>query len=222
MKKINYRELIVYTLGMIILAIGLTLSTKLSLGTSALMALPHAISEIYQLNFGNVTLFYYIVLIIIQVIIHIIMKKYKNIIGDLLQLLISIIFTRLINLLNTLIPTFNSLNNVFSSIYMRIIIYLLAIILIGIGAALSIKTKYPPNPADGLIKTITEISKKNLGTIKNFTDITLVTITCIFSYIKCNKIIGVGIGTIMAMLGVGRVIYYFNKTIGKKIDNYIK
>ena len=61
--KIKFKEVLIYILGMIILATGLSLSTKLNLGTSALVALPFSISNIYKLNFGNVTLIYYIVLL---------------------------------------------------------------------------------------------------------------------------------------------------------------
>ena len=211
MKK-EIKEFLIYILGMATLGLGLTLSTKLSLGTSALVSLPFSISKVYNLNFGNITLIYYIIFIIIQIILHIIMKKYKSIGGDLLQIIISLVLTRYLNLLNGLIPTFGNLN-----ICIRILLYLIPIILIGIGISLFVKTKYPPNPTNGFIRTATEFTKKDLGLIKNITDITLVMITCIFSYMTCHKIIGVGIGTIMAMLGVGRVIYYFDKTIGKKI-----
>lgn len=206
------KEFLIYLIGMLILGLGLSLSTKLSLGTSALVALPFSISSIYNLNFGNITLFYYIVFIAIQIVIHIIEKKYSNIIKDILQIIVSLILTRYLNLLSDLIPLLDKLN-----IIIRIILYLIPITLIGVGVSLIVKTKYPPNPSNGLIKTLSEFTKKDLGLIKNITDISLVIITCIFSYIACNKIIGVGIGTIMAMLGVGRVIYYFNKTIGKKI-----
>ncbi len=207
----KFKEIIIYILGMAVLATGLCLSTKLNLGSSALVALPFAISDIYNLNFGNVTLVYYLILIIIQIILHIIMKKYKSIIGDILQIVVSFLLTRVLNILNNLIP-------LIGNIYLRIIFLLVAIILIGIGASLAIKTKYPPNPTNGLIKTLSEFTRKNVGTIKNIIDITFVLITVIFSYIVSKKVVGVGIGTIIAMLGVGRVMYYFNKTLGKKID----
>ncbi len=209
-KKI--KELLIYIIGMLFLGFGLSLSTKLSLGTSALVSLPFFISSIYDLNFGNITLIYYIVFIIIQIVIHIIMKRYSNIIGDILQIIVSLILTRYLNLLSDLIPLFNKMN-----IIIRIILYFIPIVFIGVGVSLIVKTKYPPNPSNGLIKTLSEFTKKDLGLIKNITDISLVIITCIFSYIECNKIVGVGFGTIMAMLGVGMVIYFFNKTIGKKI-----
>ena len=210
-KKI--KEIIVYIIGMAVLGLGLCLSTKLSLGTSALVALPFSISSIYNLNFGNITLIYYIIFIIIQIIIHLIMKKYTSIIGDISQIIVSLILTRYLNLLSNLIPIFNEYN-----IIIRVLLYLIPIVLVGIGVALIVKTKYPPNPSNGVIKTLAEFSKKDVGLIKNIMDITLVIITCIFSYIVCGKIIGVGIGTVMAMIGVGRVIYYFDKIVGKKIS----
>ena len=213
MKK-EIKKFLIYILGMGVLGLGLSLSTKLSLGTSALVALPFSISKVYNLNFGNITLIYYIVFIIIQIIMHIIMKKYKSIIGDLLQIIVSLILTRYLNLLGSLIPMLDKFN-----IYIRILLYFIPIILIGVGVSLSVKTKYSPNPTNGFIKTAAEFTKKDLGLIKNITDISLVVITCVFSYVTCHKIIGVGIGTIMSMLGVGRVIYYFNKTIGKNILN---
>lgn len=210
-KKI--KEIIVYIIGMAVLGLGLCLSTKLSLGTSALIALPFSISSIYNLNFGNITLIYYIIFIIIQIIIHLIMKKYTSIIGDISQIIVSLILTRYLNLLSNLIPIFSEYN-----IIIRVLLYLIPIVLVGIGVALIVKTKYPPNPSNGVIKTLAEFSKKDVGLIKNIMDITLVIITCIFSYIVCGKIIGVGIGTVMAMIGVGRVIYYFDKIVGKKIS----
>ena len=222
MKKINVKELFIYIMGTIILSFGLCFNTKLSLGTSALMALPVAISNIYKLELGTVTFIYQASFIVIEVIIHIIMKKYKSIIGDILQIITNLVFSLLLNLFNGILPDFSLLDNVFGSIFVRILLLLVSIIIVGVGAALTLKTKYPPNPPDGIVKTGSEFTKKDMGFVKNFIDIFFVIVTVIFSYIVSKKIIGIGIGTVIAMLGVGRVIYYFNKTLGKKVDNFIK
>lgn len=211
MKKV--KELIVYVVGMAILGLGLSLSTKFDLGTSAITALPFSISEIYNISFGNITLIYYLLYIIAQVVIHIVTKKYKMIFIDIIQVIVSIIFTRYLDIVKNIIPSFADLN-----IFVRIIIYLVPVVLVGIGALLTIKTNYPQNPPDGFIKTMAEVTKKDAGLIKNIVDIAVVIITCIFSYIVCHKIIGVGIGTVIAMLLVGRVMHLFDKIIGKKIN----
>ncbi len=222
MKKINYKELIIYLIGVIVLSFGLCLNTKLDLGTSALMALPVAISNIYNIKLGDATFIYQLVFILIQVVIHLIMKKKLSIIGDILQLITSFVFSYLLNLYSLFLPSFSGLDNIFGNIYIRILILFITIIIIGVGASLMLKTKYPPNPSDGIVKTVSEFSKKDMGGVKNAIDISLVVITAIFSYLTSKQIIGIGIGTIVAMLGVGRVIHFFDKYYGKKIENFIK
>ena len=86
MNKKRIKEIFIYIIGMLILGLGLSLSTKFNLGTSAITALPFSISEIYNISFGDITLIYYILFIIAQIVIHIITKKYNNIIGDIIQI----------------------------------------------------------------------------------------------------------------------------------------
>ena len=213
MKKLN--RFIIYIIGMIILALGLSLSTKTKLGVSALTSFPYMLSEIYNLKFGDITLIYYIFLILIEIILHIIMKQKKIIINDILSIFLSIIFTRGMNIFISFVPDIPN-----NYIY-KILLMLLAIIFIGVGISLTVVSKLVPNPADGLVSTISEFTKKNMGLIKNICDITCVTITVILSLILKNKIIGVGIGTLMAMLLVGRVVYIFNKLFENKIKKFI-
>ncbi len=56
-----------------------------------------------------------------------------------------------------------------------------------------------------------------LGLTKNIVDITCVTITCIMTMAAAHRIIGVGAGTLIAMLGIGRVIAMINKLFGKRL-----
>lgn len=204
------KRFLLYIIGMIILALGLSLSTKLSLGVSALTAFPFMISNIYNLNFGDVTLVYYVVLIIIQVIIHLCRRQYKNILSDVSQLILSVIFTRVLNIFGVIIPEFDNL-------IVRIILYIVSTLFVGIGASLTIDTKGIPNPCDGIVATISEALNKNLGNTKNVLDFLSVILTCIVSYVLASKIVGIGIGTILSMLFVGRVIFYFNKLFLERI-----
>ena len=45
-----------YVLSMLILAMGITLNTKTGLGVSPIISVSYSVSEIFHLNFGNVTL----------------------------------------------------------------------------------------------------------------------------------------------------------------------
>ena len=52
---------------------------------------------------------------------------------------------------------------------------------------------------------------------KNIVDITCVTLTCILSMTVSHRILGVGIGTLIAMIGIGRVIAFVNNLFGEKL-----
>ena len=57
----------------------------------------------------------------------------------------------------------------------------------------------------------------DLGLSKNIVDITCVTITSVLSMTVSHRILGVGIGTLIAMIGIGRVIAFVNKLSGEKL-----
>ena len=48
-----------YTLGMLVLALGLTLNTKTGLGVSPIISVAFGVSEIWGLNFGDLTFLLY-------------------------------------------------------------------------------------------------------------------------------------------------------------------
>ena len=68
-KSILYRMLF-YALGLLSLALGLTLNTKTGLGASAIISVAYSFSEIFERNFGNVTLALYVVFVAAQMALH--------------------------------------------------------------------------------------------------------------------------------------------------------
>ena len=56
MKKQNVYRISFYILGLLILAMGLTLNTKAGLGVSPIISVSYSISTIFHLNFGDMTL----------------------------------------------------------------------------------------------------------------------------------------------------------------------
>ena len=102
-------RLMIYLAGLLILALGLTLNTKAGLGVSAIISVSYCISLVLQLNFGDVTLGLYVVFVIIEMILHgIAIKKQKSLkktlVMDVLQIPLSIVFTRLLNLYGAFLP----------------------------------------------------------------------------------------------------------------------
>ena len=203
-----------YVVGMFILALGLTLNTKANLGVSPIISVPYSISQITGLNFGDLTFVVYAMFVVVQIIIHIRLKNHKRIASDILQLPLSLIFTRLLNIFTVHIPTSQNLG-------IRFIILTFAIICTGIGAAMSLSMQIVPNPGDGIVQALAERFDKSVGITKNLFDCINLSITLCISLFITHQIIGVGIGTVIAVVGVGRVMALFHHIFESKIEYLI-
>lgn len=206
----------IYLLGLCILAFGLTLSTKADLGVSPIIAVSFSISKLTGARFGDMTFLLYASFVVIEMVLHLIPGKRapsdrkKAIIADVLQLPLSYVFTMFMNVLSEWIPSVET-------IAARIAVLLISVVLVGTGAALSLDMRLIANPGDGIVQAISDRAGISLGLTKNIVDITCVTITCILTMTVLHHIIGVGAGTVVAMLGIGRVIALVNKAFGDRL-----
>jgi uncharacterized membrane protein YczE len=172
---------IFYLAGMVILALGISLNSKTSLGVSPIISTAYCMSALSGYNFGNMTFVLYTFLVCIEVVIHLAGKQKKQAAFDCLQIIVSLIFTRFLNIFDWFIPNLGSeaMKGTFAgSLGGRILFLLLAIVLTGIGAALSLNMRIVPIPGDGIVQTIADACKKDTGFIKNCVDITCVIVTC--------------------------------------------
>ncbi|MCR5083538.1 MAG: DUF6198 family protein [Parasporobacterium sp.] len=212
------KRIITYILGMIILALGLVLNTKTTLGVSPIISVAYTTSDILSINFGNMTFLWYAILVLIEICIHIKSRAGKKaIINDLLQLPLSLVFTRFMNIFVYILPVFANdfEGKALGSLPSRFIFLFIAILLTGIGASLTMDAKIVPNPGDGVVQTIAEFTNKNTGLIKNAVDITCVATAIIIGLVVKHKLIGIGVGTILAALLIGRVIFAYHKILEK-------
>jgi uncharacterized membrane protein YczE len=218
MKTTYYKHItirfIFYLLSMGILALGITLNAKTSLGVTPIISTAYCVSSLTGYNFGNMTFVLYVLLVCAEIAIHLAGKRNKQIVYDGLQVIVSLIFTRFLNVFDRLLPDFGSaeMHGTFAgSLEGRILILLAAIALTGIGAALSLNMRFVPNPGDGIVQTIADATGKDNGFVKNCVDITCVIVTCAIGLVCAHRIVGIGLGTVIAMIGVGRVIAVFNR-----------
>lgn len=219
MKKSIFFRVIFYISGLLILALGIILNTKSGLGVSPIISVSYSTSEIAGLNFGNMTFLLYGIFVIIELILHTVSYiKNKNhssetdsskkklsvtLLTDVLQFPLSLVFTRFMNLFSDLIPTPTEILPQFA-------VLLLGIIFTGIGAAMSLNMRIIPNPGDGIVQAISDCIGKPVGFTKNCFDLANICVTIAVGLIFSHKLIGIGLGTIISVLGVGRVIALFN------------
>lgn len=209
-KLIN--RLLSYGLGIVILALGITLNTKTGLGVSALVSIAYTVANAWNLNFALMTFLLYTCFALIEVGLKwgFLPPLRKVIWKDLLQIPFSLAFSLLLNV-------FGGIILVAEHVGAQIVMLVLAIVCTGIGAAMIVDMHLIPNPADGLAQTLGMVTKKGMGLGKNLLDCSCVGISAVIGFVARGRLIGIGIGTIAAMIGVGRVVALFNRCFETKL-----
>lgn len=185
-----------YLLGMVLLALDLTLNTKTGLGASAIVSVPFTVSQATGWDFGNLTLVVYCLFVAAQFLI----KGKNRRWTDLLQIPLSIVFTRFLNIFAAAIP-YQSGN-----LPADIALLVVAIIFTGIGTAMTVAMQLIPNPGDGIVGTIAAVTAKELDFCKNCFDVGCVSLLLIIGLCFGDPLLG----TLISMVGVGRAIAGFN------------
>ncbi len=203
-KKQTLYRLLIYAAGLIILACGITMNTKTSMGVSPIISVPYSISEIWKLNFGNMTFIVYALFVVIQAVL---MRRIT--LNLVLQLPLSLVFTRFLNLFNMILPDSGPY------IWEKLLMLAVAISLTGIGIIMSVKTDLVPNPGDGIVHEIALAMKKSMGFTKNCFDLLNLCISCTVGMLFAGHLIGIGLGTVLTVLLTGRAVAFFSCMILK-------
>lgn len=197
----------IYLVGMTVLALGITLNTLSGLGASAIISMPYTVSRGVSFSFANLTLLLYCVFVAAEFVI----KGRQRSWLDLLQIPLSIVFTRFMALFQLMI-TYQS-----GSMPTDLLVLVIGILLTGIGAATTVDMMLIPNPGDGIVNSISMRTGKELGFCKNCFDLGSVTCSVLIGLAFGNPLLGIGLGTLLSMLGVGRVMAIWNRLVKPKL-----
>ena len=75
---------------------------------------------------------------------------------------------------------------------------------------MTLQARLIPNLGDGIVQALSIFLNKPIGQFKNVFDIINVIFAAVLSYGLLGRLVGVGIGSVLCMLGVGRVIALCN------------
>lgn len=104
MKKEVVNRIVLYFAGIAILSLGVVLNIKTNLGTAALNVIPYVISNTTPVSLGTAVFVLYSIFVIVQLV----LKKKIDIL-TILQLPMSLLFGRLVDLFNTRILPFEAI-----------------------------------------------------------------------------------------------------------------
>ena len=171
------KRIIVYVVGMLILAFGIVLNTRSGLGVAAVASFPFAINQITGISLGNASMIMYLALVVVELVL--LRKADLKII---LQIPFSIVFGWVLDFIN------NNLSIHATSFIGGLIVLLSAIAIIATGVFMAVKSDLILNPVDGAVKTISDVSKVKFGRVKIIFDATFVTLTITVSLIYTGSV----------------------------------
>ena len=200
-------RVLIYFLGLIILCVGVVLNTKTNLGVAAINAIPYVVSKSTSFSLGSCVFVLYLVFIAMQFLIN---KKVDFL--TVLQLPVSLLFGRMVDIVNIHILKFEA-QSIFSGLAMLII----AILLVSLGTTLVVSQNLVPNAPDGMVNALGNLFDKPFGYIKVRFDIICIGLALIVSYLMTGRIVGIGLGTLVSMLMTGNVCSFFKKLLNNNL-----
>ena len=90
------------------------------------------------------------------------------------------------------------------------IILLLGCAVLGFGISVEVAPDVLRVPGEGLVGALAQVSKIRFGTVKVAFDVTLVAISLTMSLVFFHRLNGLGLGTVISALIVGRFVNLFN------------
>lgn len=204
------KKLLVFFIGVMILGFGIVLNTKTGLGVAAINSLPFGISQLTPLTLGMATTILYIIFVIMEVIIY---RKIN------LKIILQIPFSSLMGFVLDFYDNLLKINSLTWPLALALLV--IAILTTALGAYLLVTMDVVLNPADGIVKAISQKIDKEFGKTKLFFDCGMITLTCIITYLFSRTIIGIGIGTIVSAIMIGQIIVFYNHRFTNYLNNLV-
>lgn len=201
------RRLTIYFVGLFIMTIGIALAVKSGLGVTPICAIPYTLTLVFGMDLGLTSMIFSIAVALLQI--PILRSKYKKI--DLLQIPISIVFGFFVSACVRLMQFFPDPANFVS----QFLVMLLGTVLLALGVFLYVSADYVPQPPEGLVIAITEVSKARFPAVKVICDVAMVAVSLITCLIVLHELGSVGLGTVVAAFLVGIEVKFFMKHFGR-------
>ena len=204
MKNNTAKRYLFFLIGILINAFGVALITKAALGTSPISSVPYVLSLRFAPTLGAFTFVMNLLFIILQPVL--LRRDYQPI--QLLQIVVNIVFSWFIdvsmNLLGWLEP---------QNIAVELLVLLLGCAVLGFGISVEVAPDVLLVPGEGLVGALTAASGRRFGSVKVAFDVTLVLISLTLSLLFFHRLNGLGLGTVISALLVGRFVNLYNSRL---------
>lgn len=206
-KRLVLRGEAALILAIIINSMGVLLMLQSGSGISAISSVPYAFSEVFpKLSLGTWTYIFQGLLVITLMVL-----KKRFVPSYLFSFVAGFLFGEMMDV-NELWITKLPL-----SIPLRIFYFVLSYIIICFGIALSNRCKLPIIPTDLFPRDLSEIINKPYARVKIAFDVTCLLVTACLTYFALGKILGLGVGTVVAAFTMGKGVAIAGSLIDKRV-----
>ena len=191
--------------GLFVNGLGVSFITKAGLGTSPITSIPYTLSLGFTPTVGMFTLFFNLLLIVLQIIL--LRRNFQ--LQNLLQLPIIALFSFFIDLTMSLLGFMQP-----ETYAMKVVSLIVGCLILGFGVFMEMVANVAMLPGEATVRAVSDVFSTDFGKTKIAFDSSMTVIAAILSFIMFKHLDGVREGTIVAAILVGFVARLFKKYIG--------
>lgn len=185
------------------------MNTRTDLGVLRSLVPFYAFSKVNNISLGTASIILYLILIIVQICL-----VRKLTITIFLEIPFSLIFGYIIDFYDSLIKI--RCSNLLSAY----LLLLIAIIFVSLGVYFSVSCNLIATPVESTVKTISQVYNLKFSLVKNVFDITMIIMMLLLCLVLQIPVYGIGMGTVLSALLVGRFISGYQYLFDEKIQIY--
>ena len=193
-----------FALGVAINSFGIAVITKAALGTSPISSVAYVLDLAFPPTLGEFT--FVINLVFIGIQIALLRRDFQPV--QFLQIVVNVVFSALIDVSMAALGTFEP-----TGLAAQLAALLIGCTILAFGIAVEVAPNVIVVPGEGAVRAISSVSAKPFGSCKVAFDVTLVAIALVLSLAFFRGIQGLGIGTVVSALLVGRIVNLFNRFV---------
>lgn len=190
--------------GLFVNGLGVSFITKAGLGTSPITSIPYTLSLGFTPTVGMFTLFFNLLLIVLQIIL--LRRNFK--LQNLLQLPIIALFSFFIDLTMSLLGFMQP-----ETYAMKVVSLIVGCLILGFGVFMEMVANVAMLPGEATVRAVSDVFSTDFGKTKIAFDSSMTVVAAIMSFIMFKHLDGVREGTIVAAILVGFIARLFKKYI---------
>ena len=193
-----------FAAGVVINSFGIAFITKAALGTSPISSLPYVLGLRFPLSLGGFTFIMNLLFVAAQFAL--LGREMKPI--QLLQPAVNAVFSLAIDLSMAMLGWLEPV-----SLPAKLVRLLGGCVILAFGLAVEVAPNVLVVPGEGIVRALARRTGLRFGSVKVAFDVTLMLVAAALSFLFFGQLNGLGAGTVVSALIVGRIVNFFNRKL---------